>query len=258
MEKKYYLYLHKYQNTGEVFYVGVGSSKDFKRAFTPKGRNKYWYQITEKNKYSVEVLLKDLTKEEAFEKEKEFILYYGRKDLKTGNLVNMTPGGEGLQEWTLELRQRLRQSKLGKKLSKETMEKLTGSNSFFSKKVINLENGDIFGCIKEAAEFLKVSSNTLGRWLNGKRHNPTQLVFLDEKLRKESKPKKIRKEIIRKGRGKSILQYDLQGNFIQEFKSVKKAWEFLGKTYATSINKCAKGNTSQAYGYIWKFKNSEI
>jgi hypothetical protein len=255
MEKKYYLYLHKYQTTGEVFYIGIGSSKDFKRAFTANGRNKYWQKITNENKFSIEIVLTDLTKEEAFQKEKEFILFYGRKDLGTGTLVNMAAGGEGLQEWSMELREKLRQSKLGKKLSQETVKKITGGNNHKSKKVLNLSTNEIFSCIKEASEKLGIRSATLGRWLNGKRHNPTQLVFLDDNLRVPNKLLKEKKIKIKKGKTKNILQFDFQSNLIQEFNSIKEAGIFLGlENYPTSIGKNARGTISSAYGYIWKYK----
>jgi hypothetical protein len=42
-----------------------------------------------------EIILSDLTREIAEEKEKEFILLYGRKDLKKGTLCNLTDGGTG-------------------------------------------------------------------------------------------------------------------------------------------------------------------
>ena len=42
-------------------------------------------------------MLEDLNKEEAIKKEIEFIKLYGRINLKTGVLANLTDGGEGSQ-----------------------------------------------------------------------------------------------------------------------------------------------------------------
>jgi len=92
-----YLYRHIRLDNQEIFYIGIGSDNKGKytRAFTKKSRNKYWHNIANLG-YEVEIILDDLTWEEACEKEKEFIKLYGRKDLNEGTLVNMTDGGDGL------------------------------------------------------------------------------------------------------------------------------------------------------------------
>jgi len=87
------VYRHIRLDINEVFYIGIG--KSYKRAYSTKNRNKYWKNITNAIDYRVDILFDDLTWNEACEKEKEFISLYGRKDLKTGTLVNMTDGGEG-------------------------------------------------------------------------------------------------------------------------------------------------------------------
>ena len=55
---------------------------------------------------------------------------------------------------------------------------------------------------------------------------------------------------------KSVLQYDLEGNFIQEFKSARQAAKSLGKSSGSSILKVCRHEPwyQTAYGYIWKFK----
>jgi hypothetical protein len=90
-----YVYRHIRLDKQEVFYVGIGSDEKYERSKTTKNRNKYWHNIVKSTAYEVEIMLDDLTWEEACEKEKEFIKLYGRKDLKEGTLVNMTDGGEG-------------------------------------------------------------------------------------------------------------------------------------------------------------------
>lgn len=90
-----YLYRHIRLDKDEPFYIGIGSEKSFKRAFSKKGRNKAWTAIVNKTRYEVEILFDDLTWDQACEKEKEFIALYGRKDLREGSLVNMTNGGDG-------------------------------------------------------------------------------------------------------------------------------------------------------------------
>lgn len=87
------LYRHIRLDKNEVFYVGIG--KDISRAYS-KLRSRFWKIITDKTDYRVEILFDDIaTWEEACEKEKEFIKLYGRKDIGTGTLVNLTDGGDG-------------------------------------------------------------------------------------------------------------------------------------------------------------------
>jgi len=123
-----YLYRHIRLDRNEVFYVGIGSS--IYRAYNFKGRSKFWKRVYNKTDIEVEILFDDLTKEEAREKEKEFIAIYGRKDLKKGTLVNMTDGGDGalnviVREETREKqRQRIASYETRMKLS-ERMKKNT-------------------------------------------------------------------------------------------------------------------------------------
>jgi hypothetical protein len=129
-----YLYRHIRLDKNEVFYIGIGSDNYFKRAYSKKYRNKYWNNIINKTNYEIEILLDNLNKNNCLEKEIEFIKLYGRKDLKTGTLVNLTDGGEGLngfnhsdsaklkisefqknKVFSEETRKKISQSKLGKK-----------------------------------------------------------------------------------------------------------------------------------------------
>ena len=91
-----YIYRHIRLDKNEPFYIGIGSDDEgkYKRAYGGD-RNNHWNNIVKNFPYDVEILLDDLSWEEACEKEKEFIQLYGRKDLGNGTLVNLTDGGEG-------------------------------------------------------------------------------------------------------------------------------------------------------------------
>lgn len=96
-----YLYKHIRLDNNEVFYIGMGgfdkSEKEntYRRAYSKKSRNKDWYNIISMTDYKIEIIMDDLTFEEILLKEKEFISFYGRLDLKNGILVNKTSGGQG-------------------------------------------------------------------------------------------------------------------------------------------------------------------
>ena len=105
------------------FYIGIG--KSHKRPYSKKCRNNAWKRVVSKTDYSVEILFEGLTKEEAIEKEKEFIKLYGRADIKTGCLYNMTDGGEGVNNmvYTKERNKKISNTLTGRKHSDSTKHK---------------------------------------------------------------------------------------------------------------------------------------
>ena len=121
------LYRHIRLDKNEPFYIGIG--RDIKRASSKSGRNKWWKNIVSKTDYEVEIMLDDLTWEEACEKEKEFIKLYGRKDLGLGSLCNLTDGGEGHKGYAFsdEQKRKLSEANLGKRHSEESIKRAANS-----------------------------------------------------------------------------------------------------------------------------------
>lgn len=56
------------------------------------------------------------------------------------------------------------------------------------------------------------------------------------------------------GKSKKVNQYDLQGNFINQFRSGSQASRELGIS-VMSISSCALGKTKTAGGFKWKYEN---
>ena len=129
----WYVYRHLRLDKNEPFYIGIGCKKDFQRAYetSDEKRNAIWIKIFNKNQIEVEILFENLTKEEASIKEQEFIKIYGRIDLKTGTLCNMTDGGDGILNYqhTNETKELLRKLKTGTKLTQKHIEILKQSNT---------------------------------------------------------------------------------------------------------------------------------
>lgn len=119
MKNNWYVYRHIRLDKNEPFYIGIGCKKNYERAYQIKSerRNILWGKIFSKTTIKIEIILDNLTKSQASEKEKEFIKLYGRKDLNTGTLCNMTDGGDGI--WNCirseETKEKLRQQKMGDK-----------------------------------------------------------------------------------------------------------------------------------------------
>jgi hypothetical protein len=89
---------------GTPYYIGKGHKK---RAFSKKGRS---YPPPPKDR--IVFLLTNLTENQAFANEIDYIAFYGRVDKGTGILRNKTDGGEGgsgmihTEEWKKELSKR--------------------------------------------------------------------------------------------------------------------------------------------------------
>lgn len=128
------LYRHIRTDKNQPFYIGIGETEE--RAHNKKNRTKIWKNIANKG-YETEILFDDLTWEQACEKEKEFIALYGRRDLGTGTLVNLTDGGEGTLGYrhTEEAKEKCRIAATGEnhpwynKKRPDQSEKMTGENN---------------------------------------------------------------------------------------------------------------------------------
>jgi hypothetical protein len=134
---QYYTYAYLREDR-TPYYIGKGQGN---RAYVKrygKGRAK-----RPKNLNNIILLKENLTEEEAFKHEIYMIAVFGRIDLGTGILHNRTDGGEGgsgvimsddrkskiskklkHRVFTLEHRKKLSDARKGKKLTKETKEKI--------------------------------------------------------------------------------------------------------------------------------------
>jgi len=130
-----YVYKHTRLDKNEPFYIGVGTKEDnFNRAYQKISRNKYWKVIVKKTEYIVEIIFETDDVDLVFQKEIEYIAFYGRKDLGLGTLCNLTNGGTGGKtvEMTDELRKKHSDGNkgeknywYGKKLTEEHKEKMS-------------------------------------------------------------------------------------------------------------------------------------
>jgi hypothetical protein len=123
-----YLYRHIRLDKNEPFYIGIsGKNDNFKRAYSIKDRNDIWRKIVAKTDYEVEIILDELSKDIIKQKEKEFIEMYGRIDLQTGILSNLTDGGDGVLNMNenSQLRHKLSLAAIGKKMSKSAKKKMS-------------------------------------------------------------------------------------------------------------------------------------
>ena len=86
---KFYTYVHRKADTGEVFYVGKGSGN---RATFFHQRSKYWGRVAKKHGVIVEFVAFFYEEQHALESEVSLISSYRLDGVK---LANLTDGGEG-------------------------------------------------------------------------------------------------------------------------------------------------------------------
>lgn len=221
-----YLYRHIRLDKNEPFYIGVATH--LKRAYDKSSRkNKIWKSIIAKTDYRVEILFDDLTREQALEKEIEFISFYGRIDLKTGSLANYTNGGEELNGlWNK-----------GRKASEETKAKLREAAKH--KPPMS----------KETRE--KLSKSKMGHIVSDETRRKLSLINKGVKKGPWSEQQKVKNKNFWKSQINRIAQYDLDMNLIKIWDNRILASEEL-EIKKEKIRCCMRGRTSNVNGFIFK------
>ena len=113
----YYVYVY-YCQQSIPFYVGYGKknrmfdhlneAKKSPKAISGEHKlNKIRKILKEGFEPRIEIVAYNLTRDEATKLEIELIEKFGRSDLGLGTLTNMTKGGDGVVEWSDEMRKRL-------------------------------------------------------------------------------------------------------------------------------------------------------
>lgn len=88
----YYVYGHYILGNEKPFYIGKGKEQ---RAWVTQHRNFLWKEIVAEHEYEVRIIQNNMNEMDALLLETKLIESYGRIDLNTGILVNMTEGGNG-------------------------------------------------------------------------------------------------------------------------------------------------------------------
>lgn len=234
MNNKYFLYRHIRLDKNEVFYIGIGTKpnrthpherSEYRRAYDKRNRCDFWKRITSKTNYSIEIMLESDNYEFIKQKEIEFIRLYGRKNLGTGTLVNLTDGGEGnlnvvrSEEW----RRNISMKAKGRKLSQELIDRMVKARA----------------------------------WYPGHSQETRDKISKAQKGRKKS-PEHLQKlyagQIV--ANSKHILQYDINGNFIKEWRSAVEVYREININ-ACAIRACVRGIANHAGHFVWREKETD-
>ena len=156
--------------------------------------------------------------------EKFYISYY--KTFENG--YNMTEGGEGVKGYKYPEEKRIERALITKKFLDNHPEHL---------KLLK----------RNVLEYFSNPVNRARKSLQTKKQWEKQRFILEKGLKAaQTKAKEARK--------KPVLQFDLSGNLIREFSSIKDAKIFIGG--CPNIEACCKGKPKHATagGFIWKYK----
>lgn len=89
--------------------------------------------------------------------------------------------------------------------------------------------------------------------ITGKYKHAYNFIWLDEDGINEISKRVIFANTPKRTNNKTVLQFDINNNFLREYQSVKHACE--KSCYKPSnISACCRGEHKTAYGYVWKYK----
>ena len=226
MNKIYYLYTHTRQDTGEVFYVGIGTT--FKSGIYERSkekskarRNKHWRNIINITKYKVDIIKEFDNPKECCQAEINMIKQLGRRVNNTGSLVNISPGGHiwkdaiPVYEYTL--------------------------NGNFVKE---------WKSAREASIALGISYSNIyqnkrckqSRFKTFKTDKLSDIPYYSNNYCKACK---------------KVFQFTKTGDFVKEYNSVTEA-SYSMNTKVKTISSALTGINNTALGYIWSYTKSCI
>jgi len=223
----YYVYELQYPN-GTPFYVGKGKGDRCNKHL--KGRdnsNSFKCRIINKIRNSrqepiIKKVAENLEESVAFYIEKFLIAYYGRRNIGTGILTNLTDGGEGGCSY--------RSEKTRMKISKSLKGSVGGmKGKYHSNEAKN-----------------KIKSSLTGRPCSDETKEKIRIGNLGKKVSEETKRK------IGDKNSKAVTQFTKNGEFVAKYNSIRDAERSLGKKNMNITSVC-RGKRKSAGGYIWKY-----
>jgi len=245
MEDKtiYYVYEHRKKGTDEVFYIGIGKMHNgrYARAMSISRKNSYWTNIFKKYGFDWKIVFETEDREEACQMEIDLITKYGRRDLGTGTLVNMTTGGER----SFQLSKESVRNGVEKRIENGTYDKcaeiarhrmLTNNpwkgkthDGFTKKKVYQYDahTGQFvreWKSQKSASIHYGTNDKTIAWALAGKRKDAIGFIWLYEYRGERIE---IPKDRIN-GKPLYVFEYDDKENLVNQWRSIEKACKEIG------------------------------
>lgn len=267
--KTVYIYGLVDPRTNEVRYVGKTINPTNRhnqhlkfRAYYAHTYKARWINSLKQEKLQPKfVILEKVNNDRAVVREQYWIGYY--KNLVGDGLTNSTTGGQGPRNPIIgrklseETKRKIGLAGIGRPCSNETRKRMSESQRKRPPRVpITDEQKDHY---RQARLRVIASGFTISK----KARNKISKRFLGKSLSIEHKKKigiankgniltlETRRKIAERHK-KPILQFDLLGNFIKEFDSIKQAQE---ETHIEHICRSCKGKQAHAGHFKWQYKN---
>lgn len=234
-DRKYTVYCHESPHGKR--YVGITCTDVKKRWRDGKGysTNDHFYRAIQKygwDNFEHYILFEGLSQEQAEDKEKELIALWDTMNPKHG--YNRTSGGNANKEVSDETRAKLsayfkeyfkthKPPSLGRAMSEESKKKLSDARK-----------GSIW------SEERKQAYSKIKKELHYHHSEETKKKISESHKNRDNK------------RCKKVGQYDLEGNLIQIYPSIREAERQTGLDRC-GISFCCNGKFKTSNGYIWNF-----
>ena len=258
----YCVYKHTFPN-GKV-YIGITCQKPEKRwrcgyGYLDKNKNGKYAQSRMAHailKYGWdnvehEIIWTELTKEEAEQKEIEFISKYKSNNSKFG--YNSDNGGNTVGKLSEETKRKMSESRKGSRISEETKLKII-NNSPKKKRVLCVETDVVYTSIGDAYRATDISVSKISAVCNKKKNTAGgyHWKFIDKKdvdnISKKNIEKNNKKNNGATGKEKPVRCVETQVIYDSQLKASEQTGIEKG-----SIGKCCRCERKTAGGYHWEF-----
>lgn len=247
MKNNYIVYKHIFPNN--KVYIGITKNNKNRRWQYGNGYRKQplIYRAIKKydwNNIKHEILYNSLSKKEAELKEIELIKQYKSNNPKYG--YNVDNGGNCCGTHSKETLKKISEAQKGKK------------NHMYGKKGKLCPN---YGKKLSAKTKEKLRKIHLGKHIGnlnhmyGKHHSEESKQKMREKALGRKLSEETRKKLsINSTTKRKVNQYDLDGNFIKQWDSIKEAGRSLN-IFPQNIGKVCRKQQKYAKGFIWRYVN---
>lgn len=137
--------------------------------------------------------------------------------------------------------------------SNETKEKMSKSRKGI---VFSDEWKDKLGLIWKGRKHSEETKRKMSESAKGKKKSPEHIAKLPQNQKGKFRPKHSEetklKQSLNNGKSKKVYQFDLQGNFVQEWRNVTQAAISLNSS-PQNISACARGKLNTSGGYKWSY-----
>ncbi len=272
-EKKYCVYIAQCPDTFQTRYIGI--TDNLRRRKNEHMSNKKQYahipfycwisKLRTQNKQPIfTAIYNGLTLEEANQLE-IFLIKKAREAFNINKkrvILNISDGGN-LVAKTQEVREKIRRSKTGMKISEETKRKI--SEKFKGRIPVNIEQ------LKNHNRGKKFSEEHRKKMSESKKGKPSKFKGVmgrqthseeTKKLMSEMRKNKTKSETHKRNmqlsnkRNKKVYQLDSDENVLNCHFSASEAGRTLNVN-VKGITACATGKQKTAYGFKWKYANEE-